>query len=480
VTGAKGFWGLTKRQDLDQPNKLLVAFRSRILANVIVVGAQFGDEGKAKVTDLLSKNADIVVRYQGGCNAGHTVVVDGETFKFHLIPSGILYSGTLCILGPGMVIDPKAFIQEVSALMKRGLDDNMLKVSATAHVTMPYHLIIDAAEEDSRGNQKIGTTKRGIGPTYADKCARSGIRVEDLLDAEVLKQKLDWMVPRKNVILEKLYNLPPLNAKEILAEYLEYGRQMAKYVADTSAIIFESVHDRKNILFEGAQGTLLDLDHGSYPYVTSSSPTAGGACTGAGVGPTIIDRVIGVSKAYMTRVGEGPFPSEQTGETGEKLRQTGKAWAEVGVTTGRPRRCGWFDTVLGRYSVRINGLDCLAITKLDVLDEFDEIKVCVAYKDRKTNQIHKDLPSMAGSFQRMEPIYESFPGWQKPTSGCRSYNDLPAGAQRYLDFIAEQLDVPVAVVSVGQEREQTIIIEDPIHGPKRVLTRAVPSATAKS
>jgi adenylosuccinate synthase len=443
------------------------------LANVIVVGAQFGDEGKAKVTDLLSKNADVVVRYQGGANAGHTVVVEGGTYKFHLIPSGILYSGKTCVLGPGMVIDPKAFMHELEGLMERGLDDSNLKVSATAHVTMPYHLIIDAAEEESRGDHKIGTTKRGIGPTYADKCARTGIRMEDLLDADTLKQKLEYLVPRKNVLLERLYNLPPLDWKEIHKQYLEYGQKMSKYVCDTSAIIFHSVQQRKNILFEGAQGTLLDLDHGSYPYVTSSSPTAGGACIGAGIGPTIIDRVIGVSKAFMTRVGEGPFPTEQGGEIGEKLRQVGKAWAEVGVTTGRPRRCGWFDAVLGRYSVRINGLDCLAVTKLDVLDEFDEIKLCVAYRDKKTGETFTDLPSIAGSiFSRMEPVYETFPGWNKSTSDCRNYKDLPAGALRYLGRISELLEVPLALVSVGQKRDQTIIVEDPIHGPKRVLSRS--------
>ncbi len=440
------------------------------MANVIVVGAQFGDEGKAKVTDLLSRNADVVVRYQGGSNAGHTVVVNGDTYKFHLIPSGILYPGTLCILGPGMVIDPKAFITELAALKKRGLDDSQLKVSATAHVTMPYHLAIDAAEEEARGDKKIGTTKRGIGPTYADKCDRTGIRIEDLLDPEAFRAKLEWLVPKKNIILERLYNLPPQDVETIYREYIEYGKQMAGYVADTSAIIFNSVQERKNILFEGAQGTLLDLDHGSYPFVTSSSPSAGGACVGAGVGPTIIDRVIGVSKAYQTRVGEGPFPTEQFGEVGEKLRQTGTPWAEVGVTTGRPRRCGWLDLVLGRYAVRINGLDCLAVTKLDVLDEFDEIKVCVRYKDRRTGQVYENLPSMAGAFWRMEPVYESFPGWRQPTSDCRSYSDLPAPAQRYLNFISEQLDVPVAIVSVGPKRDQTVVVEDPIHGPKRVLT----------
>lgn len=443
------------------------------MANVVVVGAQFGDEGKAKVTDLLAKNADVVVRYQGGCNAGHTVVVDGNTYKFHLIPSGILYKGTTCLLGPGMVIDPKAFLQELANLKERGLDDSGLKLSATAHVTMPYHLAIDAAEEASRGEFKIGTTKRGIGPTYADKCARTGVRVEDLLDKDVLKAKLEWLVPRKNVILERLYDLPPFSVSEILEEYAGYAEKMSRYVCDTSAIIFQSVQARKNILFEGAQGTLLDLDHGSYPYVTSSSPSAGGACTGAGIGPTIIDRVIGVSKAYMTRVGEGPFPTEQTGEIGEKLRQTGTAWAEVGVTTGRPRRCGWFDCVLGRYAVRVNGLDCLAITKLDVLDEFDEIKVCVAYKDADTQKVYDELPSIGSSFQRMEPVYESFKGWKASTTSCRSSRELPKEAQGYLNFLAEHLNCPIALVSVGPKRDQTIVIEDPIHGPKRVLSRAV-------
>ena len=316
------------------------------MANVIVVGAQFGDEGKAKVTDLLAKNADVVVRYQGGCNAGHTVVVDGETYKFHLIPSGILYK-KMCVLGPGMVIDPQALLTELDALLKRGLDAANLRISNTAHVTMPYHLALDAAEEESRGDQKIGTTKRGIGPTYADKCARTGIRIEDLLDKNVLRSKLEWLIPRKNVVLERLYNIPPFQVDEMLNQYVDYGEKIKAYVCDASELIFQSVGNRKNILFEGAQGTLLDLDHGSYPYVTSSSPSAGGACVGAGVGPTSIDRVIGVSKAYMTRVGEGPFPTEQMGEIGEKLRQPGTAWAEVGVTTGRPRRCGWFDTVLG-------------------------------------------------------------------------------------------------------------------------------------
>ncbi len=442
------------------------------MANVVVVGAQFGDEGKAKVTDLLAMNADVVVRYQGGANAGHTVVVGNETYKFHLIPSGIVYKGKQCILGPGMVIDPKAFLTEMQALMDRGLDDSNLKMSTAAHVTMPYHLMIDAAEEESRGDKKIGTTKRGIGPTYADKCARTGIRVEDLLNPTVLQEKLEWMVPRKNVLFERMYNLPQLDVKQILEEYLEYGKKIKKYVCDTSALIFEAVGDRKNILFEGAQGTLLDLDHGTYPYVTSSSPSAGGACVGAGIGPTIIDRVIGVSKAYMTRVGEGYFPTELFGEEGDRIREIG---AEVGVTTGRPRRCGWFDAVLGRYAVRINGLDCLAITKMDVLDSFDEIQVCVEYRNKETGKVYKDLPSIGAMFAQMEPVYKTLKGWKQSTVNCRKFSELPDAAQKYLEFIEQELDAPIAIVSVGPKRDNTIIIEDPIHGPKRVLSKAVPA-----
>jgi adenylosuccinate synthase len=299
--------------------------------------------------------------------------------------------------------------------------------------------------------------------------------MEDLMDKALLRTKLEWLVPRKNIILERLYNIKPFELEQILAEYIDYGEKLRKYVCDTSELIFQAIGNRKNILFEGAQGTLLDLDHGSYPYVTSSSPSAGGACIGAGVGPTSIDRVIGVSKAYMTRVGEGPFPTEQTGAIGEQLRQPGTAWAEVGVTTGRDRRCGWFDTVLGRYSVRINGLDCLAVTKLDVLDDFDEILVCTSYRDRESGKTYKELPSIGSSFQRMEPIYESFPGWKESTSNCRSYKDLPSGARRYLDFLQEQLDVAIAIVSVGPKRDQTIVIEDPIHGPKRVLSKVAAS-----
>ena len=439
------------------------------MANVIVVGAQWGDEGKAKITDLLSKNADYIVRYQGGSNAGHTVVVDGETYKFHLIPSGILYPNKISVIGPGTVIDPKILIDELTDLIARGINVKGLKVSIAAHVTMPYHLAIDQAEDRGRGTKKIGTTGRGIGPTYADKADRFGIRMSDLIEPKELEEKINWLVPRKNVILERLYSLPPEDPKKIFEDYRAYGEKLKPYVVDTSALIFDAIKNKKNILFEGAQGTLLDLDHGTYPYVTSSNPVAGGACIGAGIGPTSIDRVIGITKAFTTRVGEGPFPTEVFGREADELRAAGTAWAEFGTTTGRPRRVGWLDLVLLRYAVRINGLDCLALTKLDVLDNLDEINVCVAYEDSLTGAKYYDLPLAAGIFKRVKPIYETLPGWKTSVNACRSRNELPANAQKYLDRIQELLETSIAIVSVGHKRDHTIIIEDPIHGPKRVL-----------
>ncbi len=434
------------------------------LANVIVIGAQWGDEGKGKITDLLSKSADVVVRYQGGVNAGHTVVVKGQTFKLHLIPSGILHPETQCIIGSGTVIDPGVLIQELDQLESLNISTRNLLISETAHVTMPYHRLIDRASEERRGIHKIGTTGRGIGPTYADKSERTGIRVLDLMDAVSLRQQLHRTIASKNVILEKLYDLPPLDPEAVIEEYLEYADRLRPHVVDSSLKIYEAVQRRRNILFEGAQGTLLDLDHGTYPYVTSSNPVAGGACVGAGVGPTMIDRVIGVAKAYTTRVGEGPFPTEIHGEMGEILCDRG---AEFGTTTGRKRRCGWFDAVIGRYAVRINGLDCLAVTKLDVLDEVEEIKVCVAYDlDGKRCE---DFPSNARHFAQCQPIYKTLPGWKRPTDQCRTLDDLPRQALDYLKFLAELMEVPIAIVSLGASRDQTIIVEDPIHGPKRAL-----------
>ncbi|GAB4140182.1 MAG: adenylosuccinate synthase [Cyanobacteria bacterium J069] len=434
------------------------------MANVVVIGAQWGDEGKGKITDLLSKSADVVVRYQGGVNAGHTVVVQEQTFKLHLIPSGILYPATECIIGSGTVIDPKVLLAELDQLETLGISSKNLLISETAHVTMPYHRMIDAAAEEQRGSHKIGTTKRGIGPTYADKSERTGIRVVDLMDAEGLRDQLTWTINSKNVILEKLYNLPPLDPNAVIDEYLGYADRLRPHVVDSSLRISQAVRQRRNILFEGAQGTLLDLDHGTYPYVTSSNPVSGGACVGAGVGPTIIDRVIGVAKAYTTRVGEGPFPTELLGDVGEALCDRG---AEFGTTTGRKRRCGWFDAVIGRYAVRINGLDCLAITKLDVLDDLDEISVCTAYEI--DGQQIRDFPSNARLFARCQPVYKTMPGWKQDTSNCRSLDDLPRQALDYLKFLAELMEVPIAIVSLGASRDQTIIVEDPIHGPKRAL-----------
>ncbi|MBD2629432.1 MULTISPECIES: adenylosuccinate synthase [Nostocaceae] len=434
------------------------------MANVIVIGAQWGDEGKGKITDLLSRSADVVVRYQGGVNAGHTIVVQGQTFKLHLIPSGILYPDTECIIGCGTVIDPQVLIKELEQLEKLNISTANLLISQTAHVTMPYHRLIDQASEERRGTHKIGTTGRGIGPTYADKSERIGIRVLDLMNPDELRDQLEWTINYKNVILEKLYNLPPLDPQVVIEEYLGYAERLRPFVVDTSLKIYDAVLRRRNILFEGAQGTLLDLDHGTYPYVTSSNPVAGGACVGSGLGPTMIDRVIGVSKAYTTRVGEGPFPTELDGKIGELLCDRG---AEFGTTTGRKRRCGWFDAVIGRYAVRINGMDCIAITKLDVLDELEEINVCVAYEIDGERCEH--FPTNARQFARCRPIYKTLPGWQVSTSHCRKLEDLPQQALDYLKFLAELMEVPIAIVSLGASRDQTIIVEDPIHGPKRGL-----------
>ena len=432
-----------------------------------MIGTQWGDEGKGKITDLLSRSADVVVRSQGGVNAGHTVVVAKQTFKLHLIPSGILYPNTECIIGSGTVIDPQVLIEEIEQLKALNVTVDNLYISQTAHITMPYHRKIDRASEESRGDYKIGTTGRGIGPTYADKSERTGIRVLDLMNPEHLRKQLGWTIEYKNVILEKLYNLPPLDPEKVIEEYLKYAEFLKPFVVDSSLKIYDAVKEKKNILFEGAQGTLLDLDHGTYPYVTSSNPIAGGACVGAGVGPTTIDRVIGVAKAYTTRVGEGPFPTELNDGVGQLLGDLG---AEFGTTTGRRRRCGWFDAVIGRYAVRINGLDCLAITKLDVLDELEEIKVCVAYEIDGETCNH--FPTNASQFANCKPVYETLPGWQQSTTGCRSLSDLPKNALNYLKYMAELMKVPIAIVSVGPGREQTIIVEDPIHGPKRALLDA--------
>jgi len=434
------------------------------LANVVVIGAQWGDEGKGKITDLLSRSADVVVRYQGGVNAGHTIVVDDRVLKLHLIPSGILYPETTCLIGSGTVVDPKVMLGEMDTLREFGIDVSGLKLASTAHVTMPYHRLLDQAMEQRRGDRRIGTTGRGIGPTYADKAERNGIRVIDLLDAGRLRERLIGPLSEKNELLERVYGVEPLDPDAVIEEYARYGERLSPHVVDCTRIIHEAARARKNILFEGAQGTLLDLDHGTYPYVTSSNPVSGGACVGAGVGPTLIDRVIGVAKAYTTRVGEGPFPTELQGSLNDHLCDRG---GEFGTTTGRRRRCGWFDGVIGRYAVEVNGLDCLAITKLDVLDELDEIQVCVAYELDGRRIDH--FPSSSEDFAHCRPLFQTLPGWQCSTADCRRLEDLPPAAMAYLRFLAELMEVPIAIVSLGAQRDQTIVVEDPIHGPKRAL-----------
>ena len=437
------------------------------LANVVVIGAQWGDEGKGKITDLLSRSADVVVRYQGGVNAGHTIVVDDRVLKLHLIPSGILYPDTICLIGSGTVVDPKVMLGELDMLIANDFDISGLRLASTAHVTMPYHRLLDQAMEKQRGARRIGTTGRGIGPTYADKSQRSGIRVIDLLDEQRLSERLEGPLQEKNELLQTIYGVAPLNAEDVIQEYLEYGKRLAPHVVECTQTIHQAARARKNILFEGAQGTLLDLDHGTYPYVTSSNPVSGGACIGAGVGPTLIDRVIGVAKAYTTRVGEGPFPTELSGSLNDQLTERG---GEFGTTTGRQRRCGWFDGVIGRYAVQVNGLDCLAVTELDVLDELDEIQVCVAYELNGERIEH--FPSSADDFAQCKPIFETLPGWQCSTEECRSLEDLPKPAMDYLRFLADLMEVPIAIVSLGASRDQTIVVEDPIHGPKRALLSA--------
>ena len=436
------------------------------MANVVVIGAQWGDEGKGKITDLLSRSADVVVRYQGGVNAGHTIVVEDKVLKLHLIPSGILYPKTICLIGSGTVVDPKVMIKEIEMLVDNEIEISGLKLASTAHVTMPYHRLLDKAMEKQRGDQKIGTTGRGIGPTYADKSQRNGIRVIDLLDEEKLRERLKVPLEEKNGVLQKIYEVEPLDLDKIIDEYLEYGNRLRPHVVDCTRAIHHAARNKKNILFEGAQGTLLDLDHGTYPFVTSSNPISGGACIGAGVGPTLIDRVIGVAKAYTTRVGEGPFPTELRGKINDQLCDRG---GEFGTTTGRRRRCGWFDGVIGRYSVEVNGLDCLAITKLDVLDELEEIHICIAYE--LSGKRIDYFPSNAEDFGKCKPIFKVLPGWKCSTAKCRKLEDLPSKAMDYLRFLAELMEVPIAIVSLGPNRDQTIVIEDPIHGPKRALLK---------
>lgn len=439
------------------------------MSAVVVVGAQWGDEAKGKVVDLLAQNADVVVRYAGGSNAGHTVMVGEFLLKLHLIPSGILNPNTVCVISDGVVIDPTVLVREIAGLKERRLSTENLKISLNAHVVMPYHKELDRLEEEAKGDGKIGTTIQGVGPAYEDKARRCGIRIGDLIDPERLQEALQGVLPHKNFLIEHKYGAKPFRFEEVFAEYARYGQEILPYVADTSAIVYEACRRDDFVVFEGAQGTMLDIDHGTYPFVTSSHPIAGGACIGTGIGPREIDTVIGICKAYTTRVGAGSFPTELENEIGERIRQRGK---EYGTTTGRPRRVGWLDVVGLRYAARVNGLDWLALTLLDVLSGFDEVKICTAYDFE--GELIEELPADRRILARVTPVYETIPGWEEEISHITRFEDLPANAQAYVRRVEQLLEVPVALVSVGRRREETILLEPSLFQPETVIggTRA--------
>ncbi|HEX9694351.1 MAG TPA: adenylosuccinate synthase [Actinomycetota bacterium] len=417
----------------------------------IVVGTQWGDEGKGKVTDYLADQMHIVVRYQGGNNAGHTVVAEGHLLKLHLVPSGILYPHLTSVIADGVVIDPGVLLEEMDTLAGLGIDVSRLLVSGNAHMIMPYHLELEKVTERRLGKHALGTTKRGIGPAYADKAARIGLRIQDLFDEKIFREKLDVVLKEKNLVLTKIYNRLPLESERIVEDYMCHARRLRPYVADTSKLIHEGLRAGQNVLFEGAQGTLLDLDHGTYPFVTSSNPVAGFALASAGIGPKEVDRVIGVTKAYVTRVGAGPFPTEDAGPDGERLGEVGR---EFGVTTGRKRRCGWFDAVVVRYAARLNGLTEMFLTKLDVLSGFPASKVCTAYV--ADGETYEDFPPHQSLFHRAEPAYEELEGWDEPLGEVGSFGDLPPAARKYVDRLQDLVGVRIGVVSVGPAREQSL------------------------
>jgi adenylosuccinate synthase len=422
---------------------------------VVLLGAQWGDEGKGKATDLLGDQVDYVVRYQGGNNAGHTVVIGDQKYALHLLPSGILSPNVIPVIGNGVVIDPAVLLTEIKGLNERGINTSKLKISTNAHLITPYHRTIDKVSERFLGKSKIGTTGRGIGPAYADKINRIGIRVQDLFDQSILKQKIEAALHDKNQILVKVFNRKGITVEEVIDEYLGYAEILKPYVTDTSLLLDQALQQGKVVLLEGSQGTLLDVDHGTYPFVTSSNPTAGGASTGSGIGPTKITRVIGILKAYTTRVGSGPFPTELFDEDGESLRKIG---GEVGVTTGRNRRCGWFDAPIARYAVRVNGLTDFFLTKLDVLTGWEKIPVCVAYEvDGKRVE---ELPASQSDFHHAKPIYEYLPGWKENISKARSVADLPKNAQEYVKFLEKISGAPMSAIGVGPGRDETIVVRD--------------------
>ena len=421
------------------------------MKNTVVVGAQWGDEGKAKITDLLAEKSDFIIRYQGGCNAGHTVVADNKTYKFHLIPSGILYKNKICMLGAGVVILPESFKFELEELISQGVNVSNLKISPLASITMPYHKEIDGYTEDNATKGKIGTTKKGIGPTYTDKYARIGLKIQDLYDLETLNEKLDIILPKKNRQLKSV-GLQPYTKDCLMGMCEEYAKIFKPFVCFEWQNLLNE-HKKDVILYEGAQGVMLDIDYGTYPFVTSSNPIGGGACVGSGYGPKMIDEVIGVAKAYVTRVGEGPFVTELDNEMGEKIRKIGH---EFGVTTGRPRRTGWFDAVTMKYAVLVGGFTSVAITKIDVFDNFDEIKICTAYKDKRDGKVYDYYPTDVYIHKYLKPVYETYKGWGMDITGIKEYDKLPENAKKYLARLEELLECPISIISVGPDRHQTI------------------------
>ena len=425
------------------------------MSSVVVVGTQWGDEGKGKITDFLSKRANIIARFAGGDNAGHTIKFEGETYKLHLIPSGIFYEDKISIIGNGVVINPKSIVKELKGLEERGISTSKLRISNRAHIILPYHIYQDQLEEESRGDQKIGTTAKGIGPCYQDKVARMGIRVADLLDKEVFEQKLRSNMEAKNKLFERYYEVAPLQFEDIFEEYYAYGQEIAKYVTDISKIINDEIDNGGRVLFEGAQGVMLDIDQGTYPYVTSSNPVAGGVAIGAGVGPSKVSYVVGVSKAYTSRVGDGPFPTELFDEVGHQIREVGR---EYGTTTGRPRRVGWFDTVVVRHSRRVSGITHLALNSIDVLTGLDTVKICVAYE--YNGERITEYPANLHIIEQCKPIYEELPGWNEDITNVREFKDLPVNAQQYVNRIVELTGIELMTFSVGPAREQTNVVND--------------------
>lgn len=435
------------------------------MSNIVIIGTQWGDEGKGKIADVFTEFADVVVRFQGGNNAGHTLIVSGHKTVLHVIPSGVLTPGVTCVIGNGVVLDPEACLQEIDEVKARGFlkerkagDDRPLLISETAHVIFPYHRRIDKLRELKKGDDKIGTTGRGIGPTYEDKMGRMGIRVCELIDPALFRRRLEAVLPEKNLYIEKILGGDPFTFDEIYVPYRKFGKRLAPYVCDTSIFLRDAIRRKKNILMEGAQGTSLDVDHGTYPFVTSSNTVAGNACVGSGIGPTEIDGVIGISKAYTTRVGAGPFPTELQGEMGARLRERG---AEFGATTGRPRRCGWIDFVVLRHAVRVNGLTGLVITKLDVLSGLKDIKICTAYKYRGGTL--REFPGSIDILDECRPVYESMKGWKENLTGVKRFNKLPVAAQQYLKRIEKVAGVPIIMVSVGPPREEHIFVKNPFY-----------------